>query len=129
MQANQYHMPTPRVLIIDDDADQLIILTAALAADYEVLTAADGLDGYGIACAECPSVIVLDVMMPVVDGWTVLRKLRSNARTKDARIVVVTAMDHDAVAAEAARYDVSAVFQKPVDLRQLKAALKRATAR
>ena len=115
----------PTVLIIDDDVDQLQILSAALEGKYEVLTAADGLDGYGIACVRRPSVVVLDVMMPVVDGWTVLRKLRSNPWTKETRIVIATALDLASVEREAAHLNVSLVLRKPIDLRQLRDAIGR----
>ncbi len=115
----------PKVLIIDDDVDQLQILSAALEGKYDVRTAADGLDGYVIACAERPSVVVLDVMMPLVDGWTVLRKLRANPLTKDTRIIIATALDQDAVATEAAQLNVSLVLRKPIDLQQLKTAITR----
>jgi CheY-like chemotaxis protein len=90
-----------------------------------VLTAADGLDGYGIACARRPSVVVLDVMMPLVDGWTVLRKLRANAWTRETRIVIATALDRESVEREAAHLNVSLVLRKPIDLRQLKDAIAR----
>ena len=109
----------PKVLIIDDDVDQLQILSAALEKKYHVLTAADGLDGYVIACSERPAVVVLDVMMPLVDGWTVLRKMRQNALTKDSRIVIATALDSDAVSIEAAKLNVSRVLRKPIDLKEL----------
>ena len=108
-----------KILIIDDDVDQLQILRAALEEKYEVWTASDGLDGYALACSEQPSLIVLDIMMPLVDGWTVLRKLRANPLTKNSRIVVATALDGDGVAQEAAKLNVSVVLRKPINLRQL----------
>ena len=114
-----------KVLIIDDDVDQLQILSAALEGKYETWTASDGLDGYVIACREQPSVVVLDVMMPLVDGWTVLRKMRANPLTKDTRIVIATALDSDAVSADAAKLNVSRVLRKPIDLKQLKDAIAR----
>ena len=108
-----------KVLIIDDDVDQLQILRAALEEKYEVWTASDGLDGYALACSAQPSLIVLDIMIPLVDGWTVLRKLRANPLTKNSRIVVATALDGDGVAQEAAKLNVSVVLRKPINLRQL----------
>ena len=115
----------PKVLIIDDALDQLQILGAALEGTCEVRTAADGLDGYVIACAERPAVVVLDVVMPLVDGWTVLRKLRANPLTKDTRIIIATALDEDDVATEAAQLNVSLVMRKPIDLQALRAAIAR----
>ena len=109
----------PTILIVDDDLDQLQILRTALEEKYEVLTASDGLDGYALACSAQPSVVVLDVMMPLVDGWTVLRKLRANPLTKHSHIIVATALDGDGVTDEAAKLNVSVVLRKPLDLRQL----------
>ena len=114
-----------KVLIVDDDVDQLQILSATLEGKYEVWTASDGLDGYVIACREQPAVVVLDVMMPLVDGWTVLRKLRANPLTKDTRIVIATALDGETVALDAAKLSVSAVMRKPIDLQQLQASIAR----
>jgi len=114
-----------RILIVDDDADQLQILSAALEGHYEVLTATDGLDAYVIACRERPAVAVVDIMMPLVDGWTVMRKMRTNPLTKDTRIVIATALDHEQVASEAAKLNVSMVLRKPIDLRELKSAIDR----
>ena len=115
----------PKVLIVDDDVDQLQILSAALEGSCDVRTAADGLDGYVLACSEQPAVVVLDVMMPLVDGWTVLRKLRANPLTKDTRIIIATALDEDAVATEAAQLNVSLILRKPIDLAKLKSAIAR----
>jgi CheY-like chemotaxis protein len=114
-----------KVVIIDDDVDQLQILSAALEGACDVRTAADGLEGYALACSERPAVVVLDVRMPLVDGWTVLRKLRANPLIKDARIVITTAIDDESVMTEAAKLNVSLVLRKPVDLRQLKDAIAR----
>jgi CheY-like chemotaxis protein len=120
--------PLPQVLIIDDDPDQLQIISAALERNYKVLVAAGGLDGYNIVCAEHPAVVLLDLMMPTVDGWTVLRKLRANPQTKDSRVVLLTGMNQTAVSADAERLNVAAILQKPIDLRELKSALKRLVA-
>jgi CheY-like chemotaxis protein len=114
-----------KVLIVDDDVDQLQILSAALEGKYEIWTASDGLEGYAIACREQPAVVVLDVMMPLVDGWTVLRKLRANPQTKDTRIVIATALDGDSVTIEASKLNVSRVLRKPIDLKELKDAIAR----
>jgi len=114
------------VLIVDDDADQRQILTTALEPQYIVSSAADGLDGYVMACAEAPDVIVLDIMMPVVDGWTMLRKLRVNPATRTAGIVVVTALDiEEGERQELSRLHVAAVLRKPLDLGDVASAIAR----
>jgi len=116
-----------KVLIVDDDADHLQVMSTALEGSYDVLPATDGLEAYAIACREQPAVAVIDIMMPLVDGWTVLRKLRANPLTKDTRIVIATALDSEEVAAEAGKLNVSLVMRKPIDLRQLKQSIDRLT--
>jgi CheY-like chemotaxis protein len=89
----------PRILIIDDNRDHLEILRMTLSPKYEVAIATDGLEGYSWACSHQPDAILLDVMMPVVDGYTVLRKLRANPLTQAIPIVLVTALDPESVEA------------------------------
>jgi DNA-binding response OmpR family regulator len=114
----------PRVLVIDDDPDQLILLTAALQVEHEVFVASDGLDGYSIACVEQPAIVILDILMPVVDGWTVLRKLRTNPRTKDTRIVILSALDLVVSRREVTDLRVDLVLQKPMNPRDVLRALR-----
>lgn len=116
----------PRLLIIDDDVDELKMLSAALGTQYQVVGASDGFDGYAMACAEPPAAIVLDIAMPMVDGWTVLRKLRTNTLTKDVPIVIFTALELDAVRAQARSFGIDAVLRKPLPPAELDAAIRRA---
>ena len=116
---------THTILIIDDDVDQLQILSAALERDYEVLTATDGLDGYGMACARAPlrgHPRCHDAARRRLDGPA---KAPANPATKDTRIVIATALDGETVAEEAANLNVSLVLRKPIDLKQLKDAIGR----
>jgi two-component system cell cycle response regulator len=67
---------TARVLIVDDIAANVRLLQAKLEADYyEVLTASDGRTAIATAIAEQPDIILLDVMMPEIDGYEVCRQL------------------------------------------------------
>jgi len=87
----------PRILIIDDNRDHLEILRSTLSPKYEVVTATSGLEGYSWACSHQPGAILLDIMMPVVDGYATLRKLRANPVTQMIPIVLVTALDPESV--------------------------------
>jgi len=100
-------------LIIDDSAEHAAMLDEALRSRVEVLTAGDGLDGYRLACARRPDVILLDVLMPVIDGWSVCRKLRANPITAHIPIIVVTCVDPELAEPEAARLQVSQVIYRP----------------
>jgi CheY-like chemotaxis protein len=121
--------PTLRVLFVDDNPAQLRMLRAALGGTFEVLEATDGIAAYAIACAEHPAaVVVLDISMPVVDGWTVVRKLRANPRTRDMPVVLFTGMEPDDVPQETATLNVYAVLCKSLPARDLEAVIRRAVA-
>jgi two-component system cell cycle response regulator len=85
---------TARVLIVDDIAANVRLLQAKLEADYyEVLTASDGQTAIDLAIQAQPDIILLDVMMPGIDGYEVCRLLKDNADTRHIPIILVTALD------------------------------------
>ncbi len=80
------------ILIIDDDADIGTSLSEILESDgYRVITAKNGLEGLQIAKAEQPNVILLDVMMPVLDGYGFLEAQREDATIYDIPVIVLSA--------------------------------------
>lgn len=81
-----------RILIVDDDEDIRAYLEVTLElAGYEVVAAADGEEGLELAFSAEPALIVLDVMMPGIDGLAVLQRLRSDSRTSHLPVVLLTA--------------------------------------
>ena len=85
---------TARVLIVDDIPANVRLLQAKLEADYyEVLTAHDGLEAIRIAQEAQPDIILLDVMMPEVDGYEVCRQLKDSPDTRHIPVILVTALD------------------------------------
>jgi two-component system cell cycle response regulator len=85
---------TARVLIVDDIAANVRLLQAKLEADYyEVLTASDGRTAIEMAIAQQPDIILLDVMMPEIDGYEVCRQLKQHAETRHIPIILITALD------------------------------------
>jgi CheY-like chemotaxis protein len=82
----------PRVLVVDDEAiiRQLIVINLELEG-FEVHTAADGAEAVAKAREVLPDVITLDVMMPNVDGWATAQQIRADPRTRDVRIVFISA--------------------------------------
>ena len=102
-----------RILIIDDNRDHLEILRTTLSPKYEVVTATDGLEGYAWACCHLPDAILLDIMMPVIDGYTVWRKLRANPVTQTIPIVLVTALDPESVEPSVMGDGLTTILRKP----------------
>jgi len=81
-----------RVLVIDDEPDVRWVLRLSLErAGHEVIMAEDGLRGVAMAQRQRPDVIVLDLMMPVMDGYGVLDALGRDDRTKRVPVLVLTA--------------------------------------
>jgi CheY-like chemotaxis protein len=84
----------PLILVVEDDEDLLAIVQAMLeASGFEVLTAANGREALERVAARMPSVILLDLKMPVMNGWQFAAEFRARFDTR-ARIVVMTAADH-----------------------------------
>ncbi len=87
----------PRILAIDDAPTNLQVLNAALAADYQVQIATSGLIGLELAKKFPPDLILLDVMMPEMDGFEVCRRLKADPALSNIPVIFITAMsDSDA---------------------------------
>jgi two-component system, OmpR family, phosphate regulon response regulator PhoB len=85
-------MAKTKVLVIEDDRSLAEVLTYNLKqAGYDVIVATDGQDGLLQAELKLPQIVILDLMLPVVDGLDVCRRLRANSATKDLLIVMLTA--------------------------------------
>jgi two-component system cell cycle response regulator len=85
---------TARILVVDDVEPNVRLLEAKLTLEYyEVLTAMDGASALEIAAAERPDIILLDVMMPGMDGFETCRRLKADPVTRHIPVVLVTALD------------------------------------
>lgn len=81
-----------RILVVDDEPDVLLLCRVNLQhAGHEVLEASDGEQGLALAMAEVPDAIVLDLMLPRMDGYGVLSHLLADERTRDIPVLVLTA--------------------------------------
>jgi adenylate cyclase len=111
------------VLVIDDDATARELIAAHLASEgFAVETAANGVDGLKKARALRPAAITLDVLLPDVDGWTVLAALKGEPALSEIPVVIVTIVDEQrrGIALGAAGY-----LTKPIDRERLVAILSR----
>jgi signal transduction histidine kinase/CheY-like chemotaxis protein len=111
------------ILVIDDDAASRDLLERTLAkAGYAVLTATGGAEGLRLARERRPDAITLDVMMPGVDGWSVLRSLKADPQTCDIPVIMLTMVDDRGMGYALGATDY---LTKPIDQDQLRAALQR----
>src|SRR4029453_15947575 len=85
---------TDCVLVIDDDATARELIADHLKAEgFSVVTASGGLEGLKLAKELRPTVITLDVMMPDLDGWSVLAALRQDSELAEVPVIMVTILD------------------------------------
>ena len=85
-----------KILLVEDDTDLQTIYSSRLEADgHQVLTASDGESGLALALKELPDLIILDAMMPKIDGFDVLDMLRQTPQTEHTCIIMMTALGQD----------------------------------
>ena len=116
----------PLVLLIEDNVTQLDLYSMVIEEELSLLTATRGETGYALACSEKPDVIVVDVLLPDVDGLTVCQRLRANPQTSSIPIVVLTGDDgaHDRAQRVASQF--SGVLTKPCPAELLLSTLRSA---
>ncbi len=111
------------VLIIDDDADARRLVRTVLVNDgVRVLEATDGPSGLELARAERPDAIALDILMPGMDGWEVLQRIRADAELADTPVIMLSVLHEQqmALALGATEY-----LTKPIDRAQLRRIVRR----
>lgn len=109
-----------KILVVDDDVsiNELIKVNLELAG-YKVFQAYDGIKGFALAKQELPSLVVLDVMMPEVDGFTVAKRIRENAETKNIPIIMLTALSQIDDKANGFNIGVDDYLVKPFEIEEL----------
>jgi CheY-like chemotaxis protein len=111
------------VLVVEDSAViQRLISVCLRPAGIEVDTRADGPSGLDAALADPPDLLILDVGLPKMDGWQVLERIRSDPRTSDLKVLVLTAHAQEETRERANRGGADAFITKPFrpdDLRRI----------
>ena len=109
-----------RLLVVDDDPGLLLAVSDTLRAEgYDVATARRGADALVRVAESLPDLIISDIRMPGMDGYQLVRNLRSNARTRLVPIVFLTAKDETVDRIEGFRTGVDAYITKPFDSEEL----------
>jgi DNA-binding response OmpR family regulator len=109
-------MARQKILVVDDDPDLVRALRLRLRANnFEVATATDGYTAIAAAQKERPSLIILDLGLPVGDGFVVLDRLQSIDALSSIPIIVLSARDPQSNEERALKAGAAAFFQKPAD--------------
>src|SRR5687768_17535606 len=108
--------PTKRILICDDDPAILRVLQVNLEVEgYETLLAHHGEEALEVATAEHPDLVILDIMMPRMDGYQTCNALKAQDSTKDIPVVFLSAKAQDADIEKGKSYEVEDYLTKPFD--------------
>src|SRR5437016_4006589 len=107
---------TARILVVDDAPPNVKLLEARLSAEYfEVLTAGSGPEALAICQDGACDIVVLDIMMPGMDGFEVCRRLKTNPTTAHLPVVIVTALDQPADRLRGLEAGADDFLTKPID--------------
>ena len=112
--------PAPSVLVVDDEPQVVWILEFSLQGEgYETFSAHDGMEALDQIRRHQPDLMVLDVMMPRMDGWSVLEALQELPPVRRPRVVMVTALASPGDRERAERLGAEAFVPKPFDMSHL----------
>ena len=116
---------SPRILIVDDDARNVRVLEAMLHADkHATIAAHNGQQAIHLATENLPALILLDVMMPDMNGFEVIEKLKANPATMHIPIIMITALDDRESRLYALQAGADEFITKPVDRIELTVRIK-----
>lgn len=119
-------MPKKRILVVDDEPELMKLVTTRLEANgYAVSAVSNGADGVTRAAAERPDLILLDVMMPVMDGFSVLQRLRADERTRAVPVIMLTARSETHLIMKAQALGAEDYLIKPFRAEELLALIAR----
>lgn len=105
-----------KILVVDDEFALVDMLKMRLEANsYEVITALDGKTGLERATADAPDLIILDIMMPELDGYEVLRELKKNEKTRSIPVLMLTAKGDTSAIMESQELQATDHLIKPFD--------------
>jgi DNA-binding response OmpR family regulator len=117
-------MPQGKVLIIDDE--ELLVKSMCLSLKhkgFEVQGARDGIEGIELAQTTLPDIIILDIMMPGIDGWETLKRLKENSSTRSIPVIIFTAREYSNGTILAQEKGAVDMITKPVDPKYLSSIL------
>ena len=113
-------MDRKKILVVDDDQDLLKLLKVRIEGEgYEFMSAGDGEEMLKLLNAQKPDLVMLDIMMPKMDGYTALREMRNQDNFKDIPVIILTAKDKHKMEDLFKLEDVRFFVEKPFDTKDL----------
>lgn len=122
--------PTVKILVVDDEPDVVKIIKTFLEKanpHYHVVGATSGFEAGQLVSSFGPDVVILDLVMPGVDGFSVCRKIKSDPQTRKTRIIAITAYSSEENLKKIRKEGADAVLTKPFDYQKLLSSVKKLT--
>jgi len=113
------HDSRPVVLVVEDNPDVAMLVMDVLGGEHTMLHALNGRDGHTEAVRQVPDLIITDVMMPVMDGYTMTHLLRQDVHTAHIPVIMLTARDGEASRIEGRAHGADVYLEKPFSVREL----------
>lgn len=116
----------PQILVVEDDPDlRTIVRLQFSSVGYEITEACNGAEGFKAIQENIPDCVILDLMMPVMDGFGFLKRARSVIALQDVPILILTASEDERNRVRGFQYQADSYMSKPYDLQELTAEVER----
>ena len=113
-------MNNRRILVVEDNRDNMTLITDILeASDFTVISADDGQEGVSLAASEQPNLILMDLSLPILDGWTATREIKRNDALKNIPIIALTAHAMSGDREQAINAGCDDYITKPINVPEL----------
>lgn len=113
---NRMDTHRPLILVVEDNAEIRTLITSSLGADYAILEAADGLQGWQLVKSELPDLVITDIMMPASDGISLLKQIKQSVNTNHIPVLLLTARTSLENVIEGLQYGSDDYITKPFHL-------------
>ena len=117
-------MNKPKILVVDDEPLNLEFMDGVLSKDYEVIKASNGIDASIMVEKTLPDLIILDVMMPNMNGYAFCRQIKSDIKTRKLPVLMITALREEKDKLNAIESGADDFLSKPVDINKLRLRVK-----
>jgi DNA-binding response OmpR family regulator len=118
-------VPSPKILVVDDEADLVSVLRFGLEVEgFEVISASDGEQGLSLARERSPALMLLDLMLPKLDGYKVCRALKFDERYRTMPIFILSARSGEDDRRLALEMGADAFITKPYEMKELVARIR-----
>ena len=108
-----------KILVVDDNPEIRYAIKESFFTEFDILTAENGKICFKILESEIPDLILLDIMMPEMNGWEVIKRLKESEKLKDIPIIIITART-DAAVEKAGGFYADDFIEKPFTIHDLK---------